>query len=106
MIDQQQTPNLYPFFCGGLVGYFAYESLRCSEPKLRFSKQTMFNDIDLAMYDTLIAYDHYEHKIHLISGIQTNDLETNYKRPKNKSRNSKQNFTKTKSRKTANHSRS
>ncbi|WP_276890741.1 anthranilate synthase component I family protein [Dubosiella newyorkensis] len=80
MIDQQQTPNLYPFFCGGLVGYFAYESLRCSEPKLRFSKQTMFNDFDLAMYDTLIAYDHYEHKIHLISGIQTNDLETNYKK--------------------------
>ena len=73
-----------PSFTGGLVGYFAYEYLRYQESKLDFVDETVnkdevsFNDVDLMLFDKVIAFDHYTKKIILIVNIKTDDLEANY----------------------------
>ena len=73
-----------PSFTGGLVGYFAYEYLRYQESKLDFVDETInkdevsFNDVDLMLFDKVIAFDHYTKKIILIVNIKTDDLEANY----------------------------
>lgn len=67
-----------------MVGYFAYEYLRYQESKLDFVDETInedevsFNDVDLMLFDKVIAFDHYTKKIILIVNIKTDDLETNY----------------------------
>ncbi len=38
----------------------------------------MVNDVDLMLFDKVIAFDHYKNKIYLIANISTNDLERNY----------------------------
>ncbi len=69
-----------PSFTGGLVGYFAYEYLRYQESKLDFVDETVnkdevsFNDVDLMLFDKVIAFDHYTKKIILIVNIKTDDL--------------------------------
>lgn len=73
-----------PSFTGGLVGYFAYEYLRYQESKLDFvdeivnKDEVSFNDVDLMLFDKVIAFDHYTKKIILIVNIKTDDLEANY----------------------------
>ena len=82
ILNQYKSPKLdfLPTFTGGLVGYFAYEYIRYSEPKLNFTdKNTIsFNDVDLMLFDKVIAFDHYKNKIILIVNIKTDDLEKNY----------------------------
>ena len=73
-----------PSFTGGLVGYFAYEYLRYQESKLDFVDETVnkdevsFNDVDLMLFDKVIAFDHYTKKIILIVNIKTDNLKANY----------------------------
>ena len=38
----------------------------------------MVNDVDLMLFDKVIAFDHYKNKIYLIANISTDDLERNY----------------------------
>ena len=67
-----------------MVGYFAYEYLRYQESKLDFVNETVnkdevsFNDVDLMLFDKVIAFDHYTKKIILIVNIKTDDLKANY----------------------------
>lgn len=67
-----------------MVGYFAYEYLRYQESKLDFVDETInkdevsFNDVDLMLFDKVIAFDHYTKKIILIVNIKTDDLKANY----------------------------
>lgn len=81
-LQQYKSPkfDFLPTFTGGLVGYFAYEYIRYSEPKLDFKdvEDISFNDVDLMLFDKVIAFDHYKKKIILIVNIKTNDLEKNY----------------------------
>ena len=69
-----------------MVGYFAYEYLRYQESKLDFVDETVnkdevsFNDVDLMLFDKVIAFDHYTKKIILIVNIKSDDLEANYAR--------------------------
>nr|MCG4642345.1 hypothetical protein [Bifidobacterium bifidum] len=58
-----------PPFTGGLVGYFAYDYLRYSEPKLSLAGNGSFKDLDLMLFNDVIAFDHYQQKIYLISGV-------------------------------------
>ena len=64
------------------VGYFACEYIRYIEPTLDFptpdDDSAMVNDVDLMLFDKVIAFDHYKNKIYLIANISTNDLERNY----------------------------
>lgn len=84
ILNQYKSPRLeeLPTFTGGFVGYFACEYIRYIEPTLDFPTPdndfAMVNDVDLMLFDKVIAFDHYKNKIYLIANISTNDLERNY----------------------------
>lgn len=64
--------NYLPSFTGGLVGYFAYDYLGYSEPAVRIpvDDQEHFKDIDLMLFDKVIAFDNFKQKIILIVNIK------------------------------------
>lgn len=74
-----RIPELPPF-TGGLVGYFAYDYLKYSEPSVVLDAQDRehFNDVDLMLFDTVIAFDNLRQKIVLIVNVPTADLATGY----------------------------
>ena len=83
IIDENRTPELpgLPTFTGGLVGYFSYDYIKYSEPKLRLfdEEKTDFRDMDLMLFDNVIAFDHYRQKVLLITGVMTDgDLKKAY----------------------------
>ena len=84
IIDENRTPELPgpPTFTGGLVGYFSYDYIKYSEPKIRLSdeEKTDFRDMDLMLFDNVIAFDHYRQKIYLITGVRSADLEQSYEK--------------------------
>lgn len=71
-----------PPFAGGLVGYFAYDYIKYSEPTLNLSANDTesFKDVDLMLFDKVIVFDNYKQKVILIVNIRAKDLETEYKR--------------------------
>ncbi len=71
-----------PPFTGGLVGYFSYDYIKYSEPKLKLEdhEQQDFRDMDLMLFNEVIAFDHYRQKVLLIAGVMTDDLESSYQR--------------------------
>lgn len=71
-----------PTFTGGLVGYFSYDYIKYSEPKLKLTSegQQDFRDMDLMLFNEVIAFDHYRQKIMLITGVMTDDIEGSYKK--------------------------
>lgn len=84
IINENRTPELpgFPTFTGGLVGYFSYDYIKYSEPKLRLSdeEKTDFRDMDLMLFDNVIAFDHYRQKIYLITGVKASDLDGSYQK--------------------------
>ena len=75
-----------PSFTGGLVGYFSYDYIKYSEPKLHLSsgEEDDFNDMDLMLFDRVIAFDNFKQKIYLIAGVYTEELEASYEMAKDK----------------------
>lgn len=71
-----------PSFTGGLVGYFSYDFLGYSEPTVRRDVQDTedFKDIDLMLFDKVIAFDNFRQKIVLIKNIFLTEVETEYKK--------------------------
>lgn len=71
-----------PPFTGGLVGYFAYDYLGYSEPKVKcdVKDKDRFRDADLMLFDKVIAFDNVRQKIILIVNIYLDDIETEYNR--------------------------
>ena len=69
-----------PSFTGGLVGYFSYDFLSYSEPTVRCDvpDSEQFKDVDLMLFDKVIAFDNFRQKIILIVNMQLDDPETNY----------------------------
>ena len=69
-----------PSFTGGLVGYFSYDYLGYSEPTVRSTAQDTeaFKDVDLMLFDKVIAFDHFRQKIVLIANMSLDDPETGY----------------------------
>ena len=69
-----------PTFTGGLVGYFSYDYLKYSEPTLRLdAKDTEgFKDVDLMLFDKVIAFDNLKSRIILIANVPTADIENGY----------------------------
>lgn len=66
-----------PPFTGGLVGYFSYDYIKYSEPKLKLESggRQDFRDMDLMLFDEVIAFDHYRQKIYLTAGVKTGTSE-------------------------------
>ena len=83
IISQYKSPVMddMPTFTGGLVGYFSYDYIKYSEPKLELKdkEQQDFRDLDLMLFNDVIAFDHYRQKVLLITGVLTEDLEKSYK---------------------------
>ena len=71
-----------PTFTGGLVGYFSYDYLKYAEPTLRLDAEDTegFKDVDLMLFDKVIAFDNFRQKIILIVNIDLEHLETEYNR--------------------------
>lgn len=69
-----------PSFTGGLVGYFSYDYLGYSEPSVRMDVQDTeaFKDVDLMLFDKVIAFDNFRQKIVLIVNMSLEDPEIGY----------------------------
>ncbi len=77
-----RSPKLdnLPSFTGGLVGYFSYDYLGYSEPSVRceVADTENFKDVDLMLFDKVIAFDNLRQKIILIVNIPLKDVEAEY----------------------------
>ncbi len=71
-----------PSFTGGLVGYFSYDYLGYSEPEVRCETEDSeeFKDVDLMLFDKLIAFDNVRQKLILIANIKLCDIEVGFNR--------------------------
>lgn len=69
-----------PPFTGGLVGYFSYDYLGYSEPSVRCRAEDTegFKDVDLMLFDKVIAFDNLRQKIILMANIRLDDAQTEY----------------------------
>jgi anthranilate synthase component 1 len=63
-----------------LAGYFSYEYLQYDEPQIHFNApdEENFKDVDLMLFDKVIAFDHLERTIYLIVNIKTDAYIENY----------------------------
>lgn len=82
ILDEHKSPKLdnLPPFTGGLVGYFSYDYLKYSEPTLNLGAEDTdgFNDVDLMLFDKVIAFDNFRQKIILIVNMELSDINENY----------------------------
>ncbi len=83
--------NLPPF-SGGLVGYFSYDYIAHIESRLDFDSSDVrdFKDLDLMLFNDVIAFDHFTQKIFLITGVQVENLDKSYKQAELKLQNLKE----------------
>ena len=67
-------------FTGGLVGYFSYDYLGYSEPTVKREVEDTenFKDVDLMLFDKVIAFDNLKQKIILIVNMPLADPEVGY----------------------------
>lgn len=83
ILNQYKSPVMegMPPFTGGLVGYFSYDYIKYSGPKLKLEdkEQQDFRDMDLMLFDQVIAFDHYRQKVLLITGVMADNLENSYR---------------------------
>lgn len=82
ILSQYKSPRFdyLPSFTGGLVGYFSYDYLAYSEPTVKsdVEDEEEFKDVDLMLFDKVIAFDNMAQKIVLIVNMSLSDIETNY----------------------------
>jgi len=82
IMAEYKSPRLpeLPAFTGGMVGYFSYDYIKYSEPTLKLDAKDEegFKDVDLMLFDKVIAFDNYKQKIILIVNARTSNLETQY----------------------------
>ena len=84
VLEENKSPKLdwLPPFAGGLVGYFSYDYVKYCEPSLNLDARDAedFNDVDLMLFDKVIAFDNFTQKIVLIVNVKTENIETEYQR--------------------------
>lgn len=82
IISDYKSPRFeyLPPFTGGLVGYFSYDYLTYREPtvKCEVEDTEAFKDVDLMLFDQVIAFDNLCQKIILIVNMSLEDPETGY----------------------------
>lgn len=91
ILSQYKSPAVegLPPFTGGFVGYFSYDYIKYSEPVLEKSCTTAdrededFKDMDLMLFDKVIAFDNYRQKIVIIVNCKTDAMEVNYQKAVN-----------------------
>ena len=82
VLEEHKSPKIQgmPSFTGGLVGYFSYDYLKYAEPTLHTDVEDTegFQDVDLMLFDKVIAFDNVSKEIVLISNVDLSELETSY----------------------------
>lgn len=82
LIRENRSPCFkdMPPFTGGLVGYFSYDYIKYSEPTLKLDEKNEygFSDMDLMLFNKLIAFDNLAQKIIIIVNISTSNPEIQY----------------------------
>ena len=82
VLSRYKSPHIegMPPFTGGLVGYFSFDYLGYSEPSVRTQAEDSekFRDVDLMLFDKVIAFDNIRQKIILIVNMELENPETNY----------------------------
>lgn len=82
LLAEYKSPRFdyLPSFTGGLVGYFSYDYIRYQEPAaaVEVQDEEAFKDLDLMLFDKVIAFDHIRQKIVLIVNMPLEDPETGY----------------------------
>lgn len=83
IIAEHRSPRMedFPTFTGGLVGYFSYDYIKYSEPKLKLDAldEEKFQDMDLMLFDKVICFDNVKQKIIIIANVSTKNIEESYK---------------------------
>lgn len=86
ILSKNRSPKFsyLPSFTGGLVGYFSYDFLSYTEKTLRIETEDTenFKDVDLMLFDKVIAFDNFRQKIILIANMSLEDPETGYNKAK------------------------
>ncbi len=79
VIEANKMPRFddLPTFTGGLVGYFSYDYQKYAEPSLHLTAQDTegFQDVDLMLFDKVIAFDNYRQKIVLMVDIKIGSVD-------------------------------
>lgn len=82
ILKENKSPRIpeLPTFTGGLVGYFSYDYIKYAEPGLTFGEadEDTFQDVDLMLFDKVIAFDNFRQKIILMVNMKTDALEEEY----------------------------
>ena len=73
-----------PSFTGGLAGYFSYDFLSYAEKSLRIPTEDSenFKDVDLMLFDKVIAFDNFRQKLILIVNMRLEEGEAGYNKAK------------------------
>ena len=86
VLAEYKSPRLdfLPPFAGGLVGYFSYDYLKYSEKSLHLDATDTedFRDVDLMLFDRVIAFDNFRQKIILIASVDLSKPEASYEKAK------------------------
>ena len=86
ILSKYRSPKFsyLPPFTGGLTGYFSYDFLAYREKTLRnnVNDSENFKDVDLMLFDKVIAFDNFRQKIILIANMSLSDPETGYNKAK------------------------
>ena len=71
-----------PSFTGGLVGYFSYDYLKYAEKSLNLDAEDTegFKDVDLMIFDKVVAFDNFRQKIVFIVNISLDNIDEEYER--------------------------
>ena len=84
VIADHKSPKLegLPSFTGGLVGYFAYDYFAYREPEIRrdVDDSERFYDVDLMLFDKVIAFDNLHQKLIFIVNMDLGEGESGYDR--------------------------
>lgn len=90
-VDSFKHPKIeeLPDFTGGIVGYLGFEIIREVENTIIFNnkKDDEFPKAMLGLFDSIIAFDHYKHRIILIQNVfidDSSDIDELYETAKNK----------------------
>lgn len=82
ILAQYKSPQFdyLPSFTGGLVGYFSYDYINYAEvsTKVKVDDSEGFKDVDLMLFDKVIAFDNFKQKIILIVNIPLKNIEAEY----------------------------
>ncbi len=84
VLEDNRSPRLpgMPTFTGGLVGFFSYDYLKYSEPGVVLDAHDSegFKDLDVMLFDKVIAFDNARQKIVFIANVRTDDIACDYRR--------------------------